>query len=93
MIAPHETLLTGKWVSGHNGVVPDETCERIATLVDTYLAKIRSDSTGWDSLYRDPHDGRYWELVYPHSELHGGGPPELRNISPQQASQKYGPIP
>ena len=32
---------------------------------------------GWEKLYRDPEDGRYWLLTYPFAELQGGGPPAL----------------
>jgi len=42
------------------------------------------------TLYRDPDDGRYWERTYPQSELHGGGPPELRVLATEDARQKYG---
>jgi hypothetical protein len=48
------------------------------------------DSSGWDALYVDPEDGRYWELIYASSEEHAGGPPILTCISKQEASEKYG---
>ena len=41
------------------------------------------------ALYRDPNDNRLWELIYPQSEMHGGGPPELRNLTFNEARQKY----
>jgi len=41
-------------------------------------------------LYRDPQDGRSWELTYPHSDWHGGEPPDLRHISSGEAASKYG---
>jgi hypothetical protein len=41
-------------------------------------------------LYRDPQDGRLWELTYPHSDWHGGEPPDLRHISSGEAASKYG---
>jgi Immunity protein 27 len=43
-----------------------------------------------DVLYVDPSDSRYWELIYPDSQLHGGGPPTLRNLSEAAARKKYG---
>jgi len=45
---------------------------------------------GWSRLYLDPVDGRYWELIYPQSEIHGGGPPRLAHISADAAKIKYG---
>jgi hypothetical protein len=90
MIAPNETQLTGKWLLIEDRMVADETCQRITKLVKDYLVEIGQDQSGWDTLYRDPKDGRLWELIYPQSELQGGGPPALRYLTPQEAAQKYG---
>lgn len=90
MIASNETRLTGKWITSGGRVVEDETCKRIADLVNRYLVKLGDDPSGWETLYRDPADGRLWELTYPQSEMHGGGPPELRCLSVEEATQKYG---
>jgi len=54
------------------------------------LREIGRDAGGWDILYRDPQDGRYWELIYPRSHMHGGGPPELRCLTPEETEKKYG---
>jgi hypothetical protein len=43
---------------------------------------------GWEKLYRDPEDGRYWFLTYPFSELQGGGPPSLINQQLNQSEIK-----
>ena len=42
----------------------DEVTKRIQQLVRDYLKKVATDRTGWEVLYRDPGDGRYWELSY-----------------------------
>ena len=89
-IDPSEIVITGKWILQGGRPVADEVCKRIAALTKTYLVKVGRDASGWNTLYRDPTDGRYWELIYPQSELHGGGPPELRNLDVQEANQKYG---
>ena len=52
--------------------------------------KLGGDASGWDVLFRDPTDGRLWELIYPQSEPHGGGPPQLRCLTADEARQKYG---
>jgi hypothetical protein len=88
-LRPEEKLLAGEWVSSANGVVGDETCERIDRLTKDVLERIADDATGWESLFRDPADGRLWELYYPHSEMHGGGPPSLRYLTEVLASAKY----
>ena len=44
----------------------------------------------WETLFRDPDDGRYWERVYPQGDLHGGGPPQLQVIDEAEAKRKYG---
>jgi hypothetical protein len=81
--------LTGKWEARGGQVVADNTAERIQALVANHLIKVGEDLGDWDVLYRDPDDGRLWELLYPQSELHGGGPPELRLISDAEARKKY----
>ena len=50
--------------------------------------KVATDSSGWDILYKDPRDGRFWELTYPDSSFHGGGPPRLENFSATEAGSK-----
>jgi immunity protein 27 of polymorphic toxin system len=45
------------------------------------LTLVRTDQSGWITLYRDKETGRFWELDYPNSEMHGGGPPRLRELN------------
>lgn len=85
-----EIELKGEWTFDGNQIIPDEICKRIDWLKSAYLRKMATDSTGWDTLYVDPEDGRYWELIYPESGMHGGGPPHLINVSTEVARTKYG---
>ncbi len=85
-----EKLLEGKWVLDGNTVVADETCQRINRLVAEVLKFIGTDDSGWDSLYQDPADCRYWLLFYPSSGWHGGGPPTLKVLPPTEDIKKYG---
>ena len=85
---PGETELRGRWVVTGNEVSADETAERIRALTSGHLQKVATDNTGRETLYRDPCDGRYWELTYPLSEMHGG-PPTLRTITPEASAAKY----
>jgi hypothetical protein len=89
-LAPSETLIVGHWLSdGRGGVVADDSARRIEELVRAFLVELGTDSSGWEVLYRDPDDGRLWELTYPQGELQGGGPPQLRQLSREEAQQKY----
>jgi hypothetical protein len=89
-IEPSETVLTGRWILQGDRPVADDVCKRILALTKSHLLEIGRDASGWDTLYRDPVDGRYWELIYPESELQGGGPPELRFLTATEAREKYG---
>ena len=88
-LQPNETVLTGDWLTEGGRIVADDVCGRIEWLVESRLERLAADASGWDTLYRDPRDGRLWERTYPRSEMHGGGPPQLRVISPDAAAAKY----
>lgn len=87
-IESYETEFHGKWIFDGKNVIADETVEKIQYLRNNVLNKIKDGD--WEVLYRDPSDGRYWELTHLHSEMHGGGPPSLINISAETAKTKYG---
>lgn len=88
-IQPDEIELTGDLIVVGGRVVGDATCERIKQLIASQLILVARDASGWDTLYRDPRDERLWELTYPKSEMHGGGPPRLSLVTPEQASATY----
>jgi hypothetical protein len=89
-IRPSETVLTGQWILQGGRPVADDVCKRIHALTKSYLVEVGRDASGWNTLYRDPKDCRYWELTYPHGERHGGGPPQLKCLTADEARQKYG---
>ncbi len=90
-LQPNETILTGKWLTNGGGLHSDETCLRIDWLVTDVLKKIAVSKQwgAWEILFQDPKDGRYWEKVYPESNMHGGGPPALKMLSLEEAKIKY----
>ncbi|UWZ81640.1 Imm27 family immunity protein [Occallatibacter riparius] len=87
-IRPEESLITGAWVLVGGRVVNDESLERIHSLVSGHLERVATGN--WEILYRDPRDGRYWEMFHPHGEMHGGGPASLRVLDVEAAREKYG---
>jgi hypothetical protein len=88
-LQPEEHVLVGKWEFRGGRVVPDTTAERINQLVAEQLVKVAASTDGWSELFIDPNDRRLWELSYPDSGQHGGGPPLLRLLRPDEASQRF----
>jgi len=90
-LLPEEVELIGKWIPKGDSVIPDDVCERIKWLLSTHLQKIgySKKSGAWETLYQDPDDGRFWILIYPQSEMHGGGPPALKCIQEGLAKADY----
>jgi len=90
--ATHETDLVGAWLMKREKVVADPIYQRIEWLISQHLVQLGADSSGWDELYRDPSDDRLWELTWPQSEMHGGGPPRLTCLTIDSARRKYGAV-
>ena len=90
MILPGEQEIVGHWKFADGKMSADKAAIRISKVVKDHLIEVARDSSGWDVLYRDPNDGRHWELTYPQSEMHGGGPPKLKCLSTDEVRMKYG---
>jgi Immunity protein 27 len=90
-LKPRETDLVGGWVFDGKRVSADEVEGRIGDLIQNSLQRLAAspESGGWDTLYRDPSDGRFWELTFPQGEMQGGGPMRLTCISTAEAIKKY----
>ncbi|MBC7556289.1 MAG: hypothetical protein H7195_04935 [Chryseobacterium sp.] len=84
-----ETKLIGNWIFDNEKIITDPVSERINYLIKNYLIKIKTDESGWDILYQDIEDKRYWELIFSQSNLQGGGPPSLLSIDETIAKKKY----
>lgn len=89
-LAPEETILTGSWIFEDGRMAEDSVSVRIRKLVAEHLCLVARSADGWEKLYRDPTDGRYWELTYPHGAMQGGGPQALLVLSEDAAFKKYG---
>ena len=89
----YEKELVGDWILADGKVRGNEACERIHWLISEVLQQMGVDaaSGGWDKLFRDPADGRYWLLTYPRSEMQGGGPPALKHLTltDQEVKEKF----
>lgn len=90
-LKPNETIVTGNWIEQDGKVIGDENENRIQWLIDNHLQQVAFSpvSGAWETLFKDPDDGRYWERTYPHSGMHGGGPLQLIYLTPEQAEEKY----
>lgn len=89
-IGLNETEIIGSWVMVDGRMTEDDASRRITSLITTNLKHVATTKDGWEKLYQDRHDGRYWELTYPHSEMQGGGPQALLLASSEKVQEKYG---
>lgn len=89
-LEPGERVLAGSWVEENGVRTLDDVDRRIFWLVTRRLLPRGIVHGGWEQLYQDPRDGRYWELSFPEGSLHGGGPRRLECIAPSVARERYG---
>jgi hypothetical protein len=89
-LLPHETDLIGGYTAVGTTLVADNVTRRIEYLTKSELKLVGPSPDGWDLLFRDPQDGRYWERTYPQSHLQGGGAPRLTLVGKDQIRVKYG---
>ena len=89
-LGPDEERLDGAWLDAADGASSDVVDRRIFWLVRHALHARAMTNGGWDQLFVDPRDGRYWELTFPHGSLHGGGPRRLATLTAESARAKYG---
>jgi hypothetical protein len=90
-LEPEERQLVGSWVERDGRRTLDDVDRRIFWLVTRRLVARGIAHGGWEQLYQDPRDGRYWELSFPEGSLHGGGPRRLECITARVARERYGP--
>lgn len=62
-------------------VVAAGDAARIDVMLRDELVKVGAEEGGWTTLYRHKTTGTFWELTYPNSEMHGGGPRQLVELS------------
>ena len=89
-LEPDERQLLGGWTEREGRREHDEVDRRIFWLVTRRLVARGQANQGWDQLYQDPRDGRFWELTFPEGSLHGGGPRRLECVAALVVREKYG---
>jgi hypothetical protein len=62
------------WIMAGAHIVAGGDSETINDWLATKLEKITTEKSGWVTLYRNRESGEFWEMSYPNSEMHGGGP-------------------
>ena len=73
-------MITGEWILVDGRIQGDRNCKKIEHLLKNELSAVKADDCRWAGLYVDK-SRCYWELTYPQSHLHGGGPPQLQRLS------------
>jgi hypothetical protein len=74
-----EKEIIGKWVFKDGTMVADANCQLIDSMIKNDFEEIEYSKDGWTRRYKHTN-GSIWELSYPESHLHGGGPPKLSRI-------------
>jgi hypothetical protein len=73
--------LREKWVWREGRLIVEGPARQIDEMLLAKLSEVAADSSGWRKLYRHNDTGKLWELDYPQSESHGGGPRRLRELN------------
>ena len=55
----------------------------------SHLREITVNFDNWETLYQCPITKTFWKEYFPYPEGHGGGPPELIQISPEDAKRDF----
>lgn len=66
------------WISEDGKMIARGDAAAIDDMLATKLEKVSSNASGWLVVYRHRETSQFWELSYPQSEMHGGGPRRLR---------------
>jgi len=64
--------------------------EAVESYISLNLVKVTTDQTGWDTLYINKATNQYWLHTYPNSEMHGGGQPQLEQVTELVAKKEFG---
>ncbi|MEP6990929.1 MAG: Imm27 family immunity protein [bacterium] len=88
-LASHERDLAAGPDDASHRVENEALDARIFWLVTERLEPMATANGGWEQLFRDPRDGRLWELSFPRGSLHGGGHRRLACMTRDEAATRY----
>jgi len=80
--------LADRWVMRGPAVSNEGDADEIDALLSTELIEVAKADDGWRILYRHRATSALWELSYPNSERHGGGPRRFREL-PLRAPEEW----
>jgi len=69
------------WLQHGSRVDAGGDSAEIERLLQHELERLSDADAGWRTLFRRRADGKLWELSYPQSEIHGGGPRILAELA------------
>lgn len=75
------TDLMDQWIMREARVSNEGDAAAIDNLLSRELVEVAATDGGWRRLYRHRMTGSLWELSYPQSHMHGGGPRRLCKLS------------
>jgi hypothetical protein len=81
---------TETWIKRGSSLVVDGDTVEIDRLLKEELEHVASTDNGWTQLFVDARGDGYWELSFPQSNTHGGGPRLLSPVSRDLVQSKYG---
>jgi hypothetical protein len=87
---PFLTELNDVWVLHDGKMIAEGDARTIDSLLEAKLIELRKGN--WAILYRHRDTEELWDLVYPQSEMHGGGPRRLRRLD-HNDPEKWDPYP
>ncbi len=82
-------VMIAKWEFVGGKLTIDATGEEIERMVEHDLRRVADKDDGWTILYRNSKDGTHWELSFPHSGMHGGGPKQLREVGADELLREW----
>ncbi len=83
-------MLVGSWTIICRCAEIEHINSDVEVYKHSHLHELADDRDTWENLYGCPETGRLWKEYRVHPEYHGGGWPELVQISPEEAKNKFG---